>query len=130
MEKVSYGFVLGKYYPKCKWSIQEGRKGYEYDAYIWDKINKIPMPSKEELDQLWQEAKKETWVWQEFIKQRNERLRESDIYALVDYPHASEKDRQAWYNYRQALRDLTKTAVPICTEESTVGGVEWPAKPI
>ena len=47
-------------------------------------------------------------------KERDKLLRESDKYALPDYPHTR---KEAWMTYRQALRDLPAT------------GGEWPVKP-
>jgi hypothetical protein len=128
MEKINYGFVIDTCYPGNAWSVKEGRKAYEYDAYIWDSSNNVELPTKEDLDEKWQIAKRETHVWKEVIAERNIRLRDSDHYVLPDYPHASDADRQAWVNYRQALRDLTTTAEPTVTEENKVF-VEWPAKP-
>ena len=129
MEKVNYGFVFEKNYPTCKWSVAEGKKGYDYTAYIWDSLNQISKPSKEQLDQLWQTSKRDTWIWQRVIKDRNQLLIESDRYALPDFPHASEQIKQAWLDYRQALRDITETAEPIFSEAATIEGVAWPQKP-
>lgn len=130
MEKVNYGFVFEKNYSTCKWSVAEGKKAYDYTAYIWDNSNEVSMPSKSSLDQLWQIAKRDTWVWQHVIEQRNQLLVESDKYALPDFPHATEQIKQAWLDYRQALRDITETAEPIVSETLTIEGVVWPQKPI
>lgn len=54
--------------------------------------------------------------------ERNARLTASDRYALPDYPHASEAARQAWLDYRQALRDL-----PGNTVDPTAP--DWPEMP-
>ena len=37
---------------------------------------------------------------------RNEILKSTDKYIVADYPHPTEEARQAWLDYRQALRDL------------------------
>jgi hypothetical protein len=50
---------------------------------------------------------------------RNRLLIECDWRVLPDYPHS---DKQAWIDYRQALRDFPET----CTD---VRNPEWPAKP-
>jgi hypothetical protein len=55
-------------------------------------------------------------------KQRNRFLDQSDKYISVDYPHASEEVRQAWLDYRQALRDLPST-----TEDPA--NPVWPVPP-
>ena len=55
-------------------------------------------------------------------KRRNRFLDETDKYMTIDYPHASDEVRQAWLDYRQALRDL-----PANTEDPK--DPEWPAVP-
>ena len=46
-------------------------------------------------------------------KTRNELLDKTDRYATMDYPHATVDIQQAWFDYRQALRDLpANTADP------------------
>ena len=52
-------------------------------------------------------------------EERNELLMETDYIMVSDYPHT---DKQAWLDYRQALRDLPQTA--------DLTNVEYPAKPI
>lgn len=39
-------------------------------------------------------------------KRRNQLLDQSDKYTTPDFPHPTEEVRQAWLDYRQALRDL------------------------
>ena len=130
MERINYGFVLENHYTDCKWSVLEGKKAYDYTAYVWDESNEVTMPTKSLLDQLWQADKRSTWIWKEITEQRNQLLKESDVYMLPDFPHASAEAKQAWIDYRQVLRDITKTAVPIYTEQQTIEGVEWPQKPV
>ena len=52
-------------------------------------------------------------------EERNELLMETDYIMVSDYPHTN---KQAWLDYRQALRDLPQTA--------DMNNVEYPAKPI
>jgi hypothetical protein len=40
---------------------------------------------------------------------RNMFLDQSDKYVTIDFPHPSPEARQAWLDYRQALRDLPST---------------------
>ena len=49
-------------------------------------------------------------------------LSQTDKYATIDYPHASEEAKQAWLDYRQALRDL-----PANTED--LSDPTWPTPP-
>ena len=51
-------------------------------------------------------------------EERNELLMETDYIMVSDYPHT---DKQAWLDYRQALRDLPQTA--------DLSNVEYPVKP-
>jgi len=53
---------------------------------------------------------------------RDGRLAASDAKALPDYPHAHETARQAWLDYRQALRDLPGQA-------GFPEAVDWPGLP-
>ena len=45
-------------------------------------------------------------ILQLFLNRRLNLLKESDVYALPDYPHKTQEAKQAWLDYRQALRDL------------------------
>ena len=128
MEKINYGYIFEKNYPECKWIVLAGRKMYEYEAYVWDETNNITMPTQEELNIQWQTVKRNTWVWEQVIKQRNEKLQESDKYVLSDYPHESEEIKQTWLNYRQELRNFTITGNPTVNEQNKID-VTWPTKP-
>lgn len=55
-------------------------------------------------------------------KTRNELLEKTDRYATIDYPHPTQEVRQAWFDYRQALRDL-----PANTEDPE--NPVWPTAP-
>lgn len=83
-------------------------------------------------------------VWMEFVHKyvfenpiyavkwaRNKLLKDCDHYALPDWPHKSEEERQAWLDYRQALRDITNqdmTNVRL-TGYQILDGIEWPTPP-
>lgn len=60
---------------------------------------------------------------------RDTKLKETDQYALPDYPHNSDEIRQAWLNYRQQLRDLPANSPDASIETGELTGVVWPAKP-
>jgi hypothetical protein len=53
---------------------------------------------------------------------RNMFLDQSDKYVTIDFPHPSPEARQAWLDYRQALRDL-----PFTTEDPA--NPVWPPVP-
>lgn len=64
-------------------------------------------------------------------KERDSKLRETDHYALPDFPHDSDEIRQAWLTYRQALRDLPANSPNISLDSGTgeLIGVTWPTPP-
>lgn len=124
MEKINYGHILTTLHPDVKWSIEEGKKQYEYDAYVWEDES----IDQEILDTEWNTLKRELWYWKEIISKRDKLLADSDKYMMPDYPHASDEVRQQWVDYRQQLRDIT-TADLIYPTISTVD-VVWPDKPL
>jgi hypothetical protein len=64
-----------------------------------------------------------------FREERNALLDKSDKYTNLDYPHNSELDKQNWIEYRQDLRDLSRTARPTLDEDGNLKDVEWPVIP-
>ncbi|MEG6550208.1 phage tail assembly chaperone, partial [Desulfocurvibacter africanus] len=53
----------------------------------------------------------------------------SDCYALPDYPHANEAARQAWLDYRQALRNVPELdGFP--WDGANDPAVPWPVEPV
>ena len=62
--------------------------------------------------------------------ERYTRLVASDVYSLPDFPHADEAARQAWLDYRQALRNITTTyPTPVTDDDDNLIGIVWPVKP-
>ena len=59
-------------------------------------------------------------------QKRNQLLAVTDWRATVDYPNP---DKQAWLDYRQALRDLPETADPQLDENGQLTNVIWPTPP-
>ena len=68
----------------------------------------IEKPPKEEFEAKLQELI-DAQPWNDLREERNKRLIESDKFATVDYPYATEEVKQAYVEYRQALRDLPAT---------------------
>ena len=63
-------------------------------------------------------------------RERYNRLVASDVYSLPDFPHADEATRQAWLDYRVALRDITTTYPnPVTDDDDNLIGIVWPTKP-
>ena len=65
-------------------------------------------PSKEEFEAKLQELI-DAQPWKELRTKRNTLLDQTDKYIVADYPHPTPEARQAWLDYRQALRDLPST---------------------
>ena len=57
-------------------------------------------------------------------EERNHRLQETDVWALVDRNMTQEQK-----DYRQALRDLPSTAEPQLDKQGNLINVTWPTKP-
>lgn len=91
----------------------------------YDEINffgsDIQKPPKEEFEAKLQELI-DAQPLKELRTERNKRLDQSDKYIVADYPHPTPEARQAWLDYRQALRDL-----PSATEDPT--NPVWPVRP-
>ena len=81
----------------------------------------IPIPL-EELESLYSVYINETKPLSEMRQKRDLLLDETDKYIVADYPHPSPEARQAWLDYRQALRDLPST-----TEDPA--NPVWPTAP-
>jgi hypothetical protein len=62
-------------------------------------------PPKEEFEAQLQ-GLLDAQPWKELRQERNKRIAQTDYLAISDYPHPTEEARQAWLDYRQALRDL------------------------
>ena len=57
-------------------------------------------------------------------------LSDSDKYTSIpDWPHETEEIRQAWFDYRQALRDLPQTINIQIDENGNFTNIEWPTPP-
>ena len=64
---------------------------------------------------------------EEFRMQRNARLQATDVpWGIADYQHPN---KQAWLDYRQALRDITETHIPELDENDILINIPWPMQP-
>ena len=61
--------------------------------------------SKEEFEAKLQELI-DAQPWKKLRTERNKRIAQTDYFATIDYPHPTPETKQAWLDYRQALRDL------------------------
>jgi len=84
-----------------------------------------PQPTEEEIQAKIAELEAAEPLRQLRI-QRNQLLQQTDWRATVDYPNP---DKQAWLDYRQALRDLPATADPQLDENGQLINIVWPEEP-
>jgi len=89
--------------------------GFSYDDF---EIENEEKPNREDFEAVF--ANKRAFLV--LRKRRDEKLKESDSYVAPDYPHTSDEVRQAWIDYRKALRDL-----PANTEDPE--NPVWPVPP-
>ena len=93
--------ILSEKYIGAQWNLVAN----DYDQLTWDEKNEIPKPSLQELEQKWHEIEQDRPT-KLLRKIRDDLLSKTDKYATIDYPHPTEEAKQAWLDYRQALRDL------------------------
>ena len=105
--------------PNAKFSII----GYDYSGIQWS--DERPKPTEEEL-----QAKIAELQAAEPLRllrlERDRLIQQTDWRATVDYPNP---DKQAWLDYRQALRDLPETAEPQLDENGQLTNIVWPEEP-
>lgn len=87
----------------------------EYDNFdnetqdVYYKIQKMYTHKPVSLEQMISEYKEYT-AYEEPLKEirrkRDDLLKDTDKYAIPDWPHKTNEVRQAWLDYRQALREL------------------------
>ena len=110
--------ILSNYYKGQVWTLN----GEDYNGLIWyEEENTLPKPTLEELTEKWNEYVAAQPL-KELRTKRNTLLDQSDKYVTIDFPHPTPEARQAWLDYRQALRDL-----PSVTEDPA--NVVWPTPP-
>jgi hypothetical protein len=109
------------------------KKYIEYKNVITDEegtLNIPKDPSNRHYQQFLEEQKRReaelipyippALTWEQIKAERNQLLLQSD---WTDLPNTPLANKEAWLNYRQALRDVTKTF-------SKPEDVIWPQKPI
>ena len=108
--------VLWNYYKGCEWSLT----GENYEGLRWSDKNTIIKPTIEELTSKHEEYRAAQPL-NDLRAERDALLSQTDKYATIDFPHRSMAAKQAWLDYRQALRDL-----PASTDPSNP---TWPTPP-
>ena len=93
--------ILSNYYKGCEWSLN----GENYEGLRWSDKNTLTKPSLGELISKHEEYRAAQPL-NELRAERDALLSQTDKYATIDFPHGSKAAKQAWLDYRQALRDL------------------------
>jgi len=99
-----------------------------YDTIIW-KENAINKPTKNDIQAEISTIENEM-SFKLLREERNLLLDKTDKYVVIDYPHPSEEVKQAWFIYRQELRDLPATATPQLDNNDELTNVTWPTPPL
>ena len=108
--------VLVANYPDCSWRIS----GDQSDYANLDWRDDAPKPTKDELEAAWP-AVRDARAWAQVRAERDRLLSECDWTQVADAPlTASEKE--AWADYRQALRDIPQT-------QDDPDDIVWPEVP-
>ena len=129
MVLVTVGSAIEKLFPM---NINWNMRGDTYDDIIWlDKT--IPKPSEDVINEAMEELKIE-YAYEILRKERNEKLAACDYLFVNDYPHESEEIKNLWITYRQKLRDITTSQIPVYNVDeifrrSFITGIDWPVPP-
>jgi hypothetical protein len=94
--------VLMKLYPDKSWLVEDNDT---YDGIIWGDMDENDRPTEEFLQSKRIEFETEK-RWKELRTERNKRIAQMDYPRHHRLPHPTEEAKQAWLDYRQALRDL------------------------
>ena len=99
---------ISKLRPNNTWHLyEEGNPIPEQklENVVWDS-SEITTPTLEEIEEYYTNVHKKEKLKENLRIERNKLLKSSDKYTIPDCPHATEEVKQAWLDYRQALRDL------------------------
>ena len=120
--------IFSRIAPNCGYIL--GVNGdLTYNGIQWKSSNSIPQPTLEECEAAWQEIINEAPL-KILREERDKKLKATDQYGLSDFPFKTEEIKQAWFTYRQQLRDLPQNSLNISlNEQNELVGVEWPTPP-
>jgi hypothetical protein len=97
-----------------------GMSNNDYATLVWDDGNDVPMPSQADLDAAWPDVRDDL-AWKAVRAERDRLLSVCDWTQVADAPLTAD-DRQAWADYRQALRDVPQ-------DFDSPDDVVWPETP-
>lgn len=125
--KHTIGSALQHGWPNCEWALINSES---FDSLVW-LSDDIPQPTLSEVLSIIAELDATEAMRLLRIK-RNTMLKETDVYALPDFPHSTPEKHTEWLNYRQLLRELPNIVTPqldINTYELDMNSIEWPERP-
>lgn len=128
MSSLNYPALLSLAFPGAKWTLYDMSN---FNSLEWLEGNAMSKPTHEDLMAKVMEIQP-LEALRLLRLRRNELLQQTDMYALPDFPHPDEAIRNAWLAYRQALRDITKTASPqldLTNLQLNEASVAWPSRP-
>lgn len=119
--------VLNHFVPNKLISFKENSEETLSNVIVWNsELNEYetdyPLPTQEECEEYWNSTLKTEIYSKTLRRKRDSILEKTDKYTVPDYPHPTPEARQAWLDYRQALRDL-----PANTEDPA--NPVWPVPP-
>lgn len=75
-----------------------------------------------------EEAARDAYALAQVRQRRNNLLNATDKYTATDFA-MSDSDKKAILEYRQALRDITKTKPTLDWNTAVVNNITWPTSP-
>jgi len=103
--------VLNHFVPNKLISFKENSEETLSNVIVWNsELNEYetdyPLPTQEECEEYWNSTLKNEIHSKALRRKRDSILEKTDKYTVPDFPHPTEETKQAWLDYRQALRDL------------------------
>jgi hypothetical protein len=98
---VDYPAVLMALYPGAEWTLN----GDDYAGLTW--LDDSPKPTKKALENAWPSVRDDL-AWGRVRAERDRLLTACDWTQVADAPLTAD-EKQAWADYRQALRDVPQT---------------------
>ncbi|HEY7823263.1 MAG TPA: tail fiber assembly protein [Acidimicrobiia bacterium] len=116
MSAPDYAAVLTVIRPDSLWGMTDN----DYSTLTWDDSNADPKPSQDELDDAWPQVESDR-KWGAVRAERDRLLAACDWTQVADAP-LSASEKQAWADYRQALRDVPQS-------QDDPDSIVWPESP-
>lgn len=118
--------VIHSLVPQAYYNIIDDRE--EYSSIEWLDTENYTIPTESEFNErrILLTNQLPLKIYREI---REVIFMETDKYALPDFPHSSESVRQAWLDYRKALRDLPSLQSPNLDSEGNLIDIIWPTDP-